>query len=178
MFYFPCSPVHKICLLFTELYNEDKHIFRNDELRKQSANFKQTQHKQIIYFHVNRYIIWTCQRFVKQNKVVRFPVHMKTYHQSTKKCKYRTLEKHSNTYYENKQNINHACACNTYLINSIICFIYLFLNCVFKGVKQLKSVKGPSNTFDLNPKWQRTLPSCGNFLWVMHRVPQIQISRL
>jgi hypothetical protein len=28
MFYFPCSPVHKICLLFTELNNEDKHIFR------------------------------------------------------------------------------------------------------------------------------------------------------
>jgi hypothetical protein len=88
--HFTCSPVHKICLLFTELNNEDKHIFRDDELRKQSANFKQTQHKQIIYFHVNRYIIWICQRFVKQNKVVRFPVHMKTYHQSTKKCKYRT----------------------------------------------------------------------------------------
>jgi hypothetical protein len=48
----------KICLLFTELNNEDKHIFRDSELRKQSANFKQTQRKQIIYFHVNRYIIW------------------------------------------------------------------------------------------------------------------------
>jgi hypothetical protein len=69
MFYFPCSLVHKICLLFTELNNEDKHIFRDSELRKQSANFKQTQRKQIIYFHVNRYIIWICQRFVKQNKV-------------------------------------------------------------------------------------------------------------
>jgi hypothetical protein len=53
--------------------------------RKQSANFKQTQRKQIIYFHVNRYIIWICQRFVKQNKDLRFPVHMKTSHQSTKK---------------------------------------------------------------------------------------------
>ena len=74
MFYFPCSPVHKICLLFTELNNEDKHIFRDSELRKQSANFKQTQRKQIIYFHVNRYIIWICQRFVKQNKVLRIPV--------------------------------------------------------------------------------------------------------
>ena len=84
MFYFPCSPVHKICLLFTELNNEDKHIFRDGELRKQSANFKQTQRKQIIYFHVNRYIIWICQRFVKQNKVLRFSVHMKTSHQSTK----------------------------------------------------------------------------------------------
>jgi hypothetical protein len=76
MFYFPCSPVHKRCLLFTELNNEDKHIFRDGELRKQSANFKQTQRKQIIYFHLNRYIIWICQRFVKQNKVLRFPVHM------------------------------------------------------------------------------------------------------
>ena len=122
MFHFPCSPVHKICLLFTELNNEDKHIFRDDELRKQSANFKQTQHKQIIYFHVNRYIIWICQRFVKQNKVVRHEDVSSIY----KKCKYRTLEKHSNTYYENKQNINHACACNTYLINSIILF-YLFI---------------------------------------------------
>ena len=126
MFHFPCSPVHKICLLFTELNNEDKHIFRDGELRKQSANFKQTQRKQIIYFHVNRYIIWICQRFVKQNKVLSFPVHMKTSHQSTKKCKYRTLEKYSNTYYENKQNINTACACNTYIINSIILF-YLFI---------------------------------------------------
>ena len=50
---------------------------------EQSANFKQTQRKQIIYFHVNRYIIWICQRFVKQNKVRRFPVHTKTSHQST-----------------------------------------------------------------------------------------------
>ena len=84
MFYFPCSPIHKICLLFTELNNEDKHIFREGKLRKQSANFKQTQCKQIIYFHVNQYIIWICQRFVKQNKVLRFPVPMKTSHQSTK----------------------------------------------------------------------------------------------
>ena len=84
MFYFPCSPVHNICLLFTELNNEDKHIFRDGELRKQSDNFKQTQRKQIIYFNVNRYIIWIFQRIVKQNKVLRFPVHMKTSHQSTK----------------------------------------------------------------------------------------------
>jgi hypothetical protein len=124
MIHFPCSPVHKICLLFTELNNEDKHILRDGELRKQSASFKQTRRKQIIYFHVNRYIIWICQRFVKQNKVLRF--HMKTSHQSTKTCKYRTLEKDSNTYYENKQNINPTCACNTYLINSIILF-YLFI---------------------------------------------------
>jgi hypothetical protein len=61
--------------------------------------------KQIIYFHVNWYIIWICQRFVKQNKVLRFPVHMKTSHQSTKKIKYRSSEKYSNTYCQNKQNI-------------------------------------------------------------------------
>jgi hypothetical protein len=122
MFYFPCSPVHKICLLFTELNNEDKHIFRDGELRKQSANFKQTQRKQIIYFHVNRYIIWICQRFVKQNKVLRFPVHMKTSHQSTKKCKYRTLEKSSNTNYKNKQNINQAQTSDQFLAtNKEIC---------------------------------------------------------
>ena len=91
MFYFPCSPVHKICLLFTELNNEDKHIFRDGEFGKQSANFKQTQRKQIIYFHVNRYIIFR-----------------------------------DSTYYQNKQNINPTCACNIYLINSIILF-YLFI---------------------------------------------------
>jgi hypothetical protein len=125
MFYFPCSPVHIICLLFTGLNSEDKHIFREGELRKQSANFKQTQCKQIIYFHVNLYIIWICQRFVKHNKVLRFTVHMKTYHRSENKCKYRTLKKYSNTNYKNKQNINLACACHIYLINSIVLF-YLF----------------------------------------------------
>ena len=77
MFYFPCSPEHKIFLLFTGLSNEDKHIYWDGELTKQSANFKYTQRKRI-YFHVNRYIIWICQRFVKQNKVLRFHVHMKT----------------------------------------------------------------------------------------------------
>ena len=131
MFYFPCSSVHNICHLSTELNDEDKHIFRDGELRKQSANIKKTQRKQIIYFHVNRYIIWICQRFVKQNKVISFPVHMKTSHQSTKKCKYRTLEKYSNTYYKNKQNINPACACHIYLINSIILFyLFIFKMCI------------------------------------------------
>ena len=122
MFYFPCSPVHKICLLFTELNNEDKHIFRDSELRKQSANFKQTQRKQIIYFHVNRYIIWICQRFVKQNEVLGFPVHMKTSLQSTKKCKYGLSEKYRNTYYKNKQNINQAQTSDQFLAtNKEIC---------------------------------------------------------
>jgi hypothetical protein len=46
--YILCSLVHKICLLFTELDNEDKHIFRDGELRKESTNFKQTQRNQII----------------------------------------------------------------------------------------------------------------------------------
>jgi hypothetical protein len=35
----------------------------------------------------------------------------------------------------------------------------------------LKSVKGLGNTFDLNPEWQRTFPSFGNFSWDIHRVP-------
>jgi hypothetical protein len=35
----------------------------------------------------------------------------------------------------------------------------------------LKSVKDPENTFDLNPKWERTLPSFGNFSWDIYRVP-------
>ena len=35
----------------------------------------------------------------------------------------------------------------------------------------LKSVKGPGNTFELNPKWERILPSFGNFSWNIHRVP-------
>ena len=35
---------------------------------------------------------------------------MKTSHKSKEICKYRTLEKYSNTFYKNKQNINPACA--------------------------------------------------------------------
>ena len=46
---------------------------------------------------------------------------MKTSHKS-KKCKYRTLEKYNNTFNKNKQNINPACVCHIYLINSIILF--------------------------------------------------------
>jgi hypothetical protein len=33
---------------------------------------------------------------------------------------------------------------------------------------------GPSSmgiTFELNPRWERTLPSFGNFAWDIHRVP-------
>jgi hypothetical protein len=39
------------------------------------------------------------------------------------------------------------------------------------GKEALKSVKGPNNTFDLNPKWKRTLLSFGNVSLDMHRVP-------
>jgi len=42
--------------------------------------------------------------------------------------------------------------------------------------KALKSVKGPGNTFDLNPEWERTLPSFGNFPWDIYRVPQKKIN--
>jgi hypothetical protein len=38
----------------------------------------------------------------------------------------------------------------------------------------LKSVKSPGNTFDLNSKWERTLPSFGNFSWDIYRVPPIK----
>jgi hypothetical protein len=38
--------------------------------------------------------------------------------------------------------------------------------------------KGPGNTFDVNPKWQTTVPSFGNFAWDMFRVspnPNIKV---
>ena len=35
----------------------------------------------------------------------------------------------------------------------------------------LKSVKGLGNTFDLNPKWERTLPSFDNFSWDIYSPP-------
>jgi hypothetical protein len=46
----------------------------------------------------------------------------------------------------------------------------------------LKSVKSPGNTFDINPKWSRTLPFLIYFSWDIHRdTPlhkQNQISKL
>jgi hypothetical protein len=169
MFYFPRSPVHKICLLFTELNSEKTHRWDvfvwTGNLRTLFCLTKRWQ-IQIIYRFTWKYIYlftlclfkvgrlfsklaipkymfvfviklskekayfmygWTWEMEHKMYYLVlRFPVHMKTSHQFTKKCKYRTMEKYSNTYYENKQNINPACACNTYLINSIILF-YLFI---------------------------------------------------
>ena len=54
-------------------------------------------------------------------------------------------------------------------------------------IKALKSVKGPGNTFELNSKWSRTLPSVCNFSWNIYTASpppksqppsQIQISKL
>jgi hypothetical protein len=42
---------------------------------------------------------------------------------------------------------------------------------VQKPTQALKSVKDPGNTFDLNPKWSRTLPSLIYFSWDIHRDP-------
>jgi hypothetical protein len=39
----------------------------------------------------------------------------------------------------------------------------------------IKSVKGPRNTFDLNPKWSRTLPSLIYFSWDIYRDLQYQL---
>jgi hypothetical protein len=53
---------------------------------------------------------------------------------------------------------------------------------VQKPIQALKSVKDPGNTFDLNPKWSRTLPSLIYFSWDIYRdTPSIkkdQISKL
>jgi hypothetical protein len=42
---------------------------------------------------------------------------------------------------------------------------------VQKPTQALKSVKGPGNTFDGNPKWARTLPSLIYFSWNIYRDP-------
>jgi hypothetical protein len=49
--------------------------------------------------------------------------------------------------------------------------IFGFGGTLYISLETLKLVKGQGNTFNLNPKWQRTLPSFGNFSWNMHRVP-------
>jgi hypothetical protein len=41
--------------------------------------------------------------------------------------------------------------------------------------QSLKSVKGPGNTFELCPKWDRTLPSFSNFSWDIHSPPNPNI---
>jgi len=42
---------------------------------------------------------------------------------------------------------------------------------VQKPTQTLKSDKGPSNTFDLIPTWERTLPSFDIISWVIYRTP-------
>jgi hypothetical protein len=53
---------------------------------------------------------------------------------------------------------------------------------VQKPTQELKSVKDPGNTFDLNPKWSGTLPSLIYFSWDIYRDPpsikKNQISKL
>jgi hypothetical protein len=44
---------------------------------------------------------------------------------------------------------------------------------VQKPTHVLKSVKGPGNTSDLNPKWSRTLPSLIYFSWDIYRDPPL-----
>jgi hypothetical protein len=44
------------------------------------------------------------------------------------------------------------------------------LRCIIPP-RHLSQLKPPGNTFDLNPKWQRTLPSFCNVSWDMYRVP-------
>jgi hypothetical protein len=39
-------------------------------------------------------------------------------------------------------------------------------------IQAFKSVKDRGNTFDLNPKWERTLPSFDNLSWYIYRVSQ------
>jgi hypothetical protein len=41
-----------------------------------------------------------------------------------------------------------------------------------KPTKAFKSVKGPSNTFDISYNCERTLPSVANLSWDIHRIPQ------
>jgi hypothetical protein len=45
---------------------------------------------------------------------------------------------------------------------------------VQKPTQVLKSVKGPEDTFDLNPKWARTLPTLIYFSWDIYRDPPPQ----
>jgi hypothetical protein len=42
---------------------------------------------------------------------------------------------------------------------------------VQKPTQELQSVIGPGNTFDLNPKWSRTLPPLIYFSWDIYRDP-------
>jgi hypothetical protein len=48
---------------------------------------------------------------------------------------------------------------------------------VQKPTQALQSVKDLGSTFDLSPKWERSMLFFDIFLWVISRVPQIQISK-
>jgi hypothetical protein len=47
---------------------------------------------------------------------------------------------------------------------------------VQKPTQALKSVKGPGNIFELNPKWKRTLSSLIYFSWDIYTGPLTDIS--
>jgi hypothetical protein len=42
---------------------------------------------------------------------------------------------------------------------------------VHKPTQALKAVKGPGNTFDINHRWSKTLPSLKYFSWDINRAP-------
>jgi hypothetical protein len=46
-----------------------------------------------------------------------------------------------------------------------------------KPTQALQSVKDPDNTFDLNPKWVRTLPSLIYFSWDINRDPPLSTKK-
>jgi hypothetical protein len=48
---------------------------------------------------------------------------------------------------------------------------------VQKPTQALKSVKDAGNTFDVNPKWARTLPSLIYFSWDIYRDPLLHTYR-
>jgi hypothetical protein len=41
----------------------------------------------------------------------------------------------------------------------------------WENAPELKSVKDPGNTFNINSKWERTLPSLIYFSWDIYRDP-------
>jgi hypothetical protein len=44
---------------------------------------------------------------------------------------------------------------------------------VEKPIQALQSAKDPENTFDINPKWARTLPSLIYFSWHIYTDPPL-----
>jgi hypothetical protein len=54
-------------------------------------------------------------------------------------------------------------------------WIYVLRVSEHKTTQALKAVKITGNTFDLNPKWARTLPSIIYFSWDINRNPPPQL---